>query len=308
MGFSRFLWFFSSWNPHFYFRCKCNDGSRMERYVDSNRRPFHPQSINNMPDTNAFYPQGNAARNMSLPGYPGNVSSNNSLVTTVSDSSGSSHIVRDYADGLLAESLPGFSGAHPDNAAAVEWSAAEQQMLQEGLVKYADEPNIVKYIKIAANLRDKTVREVALRCQWMMQQGNRRRQEEFHHVRKPTCRKDKLAESQSTSNLPPAIHDAAGYSYPAFQTGKNEGACGALSATATQLLDQNSRVLEQIDANLSCNKLQDNVNLFECSRKYIEEIKTILKKMPGGGSQLPELPPLLGEEQKNPRASTYKVQ
>lgn len=32
---------------------------------------------------------------------------------------------------------------------------------------YADEPNIMKYIKIAATLRDKTVRDVAMRCRWM---------------------------------------------------------------------------------------------------------------------------------------------
>lgn len=34
--------------------------------------------------------------------------------------------------------------------------------------RYADEPSIMRYIKIAATLRDKTVRDVALRCRWMM--------------------------------------------------------------------------------------------------------------------------------------------
>lgn len=33
--------------------------------------------------------------------------------------------------------------------------------------RYADEPSIMKYIKIAATLPDKTVRDVALRCRWM---------------------------------------------------------------------------------------------------------------------------------------------
>lgn len=33
--------------------------------------------------------------------------------------------------------------------------------------RYADEPSIMRYIKIAATLRDKTVRDVALRCRWM---------------------------------------------------------------------------------------------------------------------------------------------
>lgn len=36
------------------------------------------------------------------------------------------------------------------------------------ICRYASENNITKYVKIAASLRDKTVRDVALRCRWMM--------------------------------------------------------------------------------------------------------------------------------------------
>ena len=35
------------------------------------------------------------------------------------------------------------------------------------IFRYANEPGIMKYIKIAATLPDKTVRDVAMRCQWM---------------------------------------------------------------------------------------------------------------------------------------------
>lgn len=34
--------------------------------------------------------------------------------------------------------------------------------------RFGNEPSIMRYIKIAALLRDKTVRDVALRCRWMM--------------------------------------------------------------------------------------------------------------------------------------------
>lgn len=33
--------------------------------------------------------------------------------------------------------------------------------------RYANEPNMMKYIKISSSLRVKTVRDVALRCRWM---------------------------------------------------------------------------------------------------------------------------------------------
>ncbi|KAG8382616.1 hypothetical protein BUALT_Bualt05G0096000 [Buddleja alternifolia] len=42
--------------------------------------------------------------------------------------------------------------------------------------KYCNEPSILRYIKIAGTLRDKTVRDVALRCRWMTRK--RRKQED----------------------------------------------------------------------------------------------------------------------------------
>jgi len=35
------------------------------------------------------------------------------------------------------------------------------------MTSYANEPSIMKYIKIAAALPDKTVRDVAMRCRWL---------------------------------------------------------------------------------------------------------------------------------------------
>ncbi|GJN01357.1 hypothetical protein PR202_ga18619 [Eleusine coracana subsp. coracana] len=44
-----------------------------------------------------------------------------------------------------------------------DWSDQELSILKEGLVRYAREPNIMKYIKIAAMLPKRTIRDVALR-------------------------------------------------------------------------------------------------------------------------------------------------
>ncbi|RRT59525.1 hypothetical protein BHE74_00023843, partial [Ensete ventricosum] len=51
---------------------------------------------------------------------------------------------------------------------------------------YANEPNIMKYIKIAARLPDKTVRDVAMRCQLMTKKeiGKRRKLEDYHADKK----------------------------------------------------------------------------------------------------------------------------
>ncbi|XP_038977864.1 uncharacterized protein LOC120108352, partial [Phoenix dactylifera] len=65
---------------------------------------------------------------------------------------------------ILLEPVPGLKHGI---GLAVDWSYEELAELREGLDRYANEPNIMKYIKIAARLPDKTVRDVAMRCRWM---------------------------------------------------------------------------------------------------------------------------------------------
>ncbi|GER51855.1 hypothetical protein STAS_29273 [Striga asiatica] len=78
------------------------------------------------------------------------------------------------ATSFLVDSVPGLKH---DTGLATEWSIDEQYTLEEGLARCAREPNILRYIKIAATLRNKTVRDVALRCRWMT--GKRRKLEDM---------------------------------------------------------------------------------------------------------------------------------
>ncbi|KAK8265448.1 hypothetical protein V6Z11_D12G177800 [Gossypium hirsutum] len=141
-----------------------------------------------------------------------------------------------------------------DTGLAVEWSVDEQYVLKEGLEKYKKEPNIMKYIKIAATLPDKTVRDVALRSRWM--QRKRRKPEELNAGKRVNNRKDKLVESSSKMNMPSDLpQNTAPYPltmHPLDQNGRipSEGIFG----TTMHLLKQNSQVLSQITSNLSAYK------------------------------------------------------
>lgn len=88
------------------------------------------------------------------------------------------------ASSLLLDSVPGLKH---DVGLAVEWSVEEQCKLERGLVEFGNEPSIMRYIKIAALLRDKTVRDVALRCRWMMRK--RRKPEDLISGKKVYNRK-----------------------------------------------------------------------------------------------------------------------
>ncbi|KAI7724706.1 hypothetical protein M8C21_004583, partial [Ambrosia artemisiifolia] len=173
------------------------------------------------------------------------------------------------------------SGLKHDASLAVEWSVQEQLKLEKGLSIYADEPNIMKYIKIAATLRDKTVRDVALRCRWMM--SKRRKQDELKG-RKLKDNKDKLVELSSKPII--SSNSTMNAVAPFSVTMNNRIQSGgipleALNVSTRRLLEQNSQVLGQISANISALKLQDNVNLFNHAKNNLTAILNDMRYIPG---------------------------
>ncbi|CAO2812841.1 unnamed protein product [Amaranthus hypochondriacus] len=179
---------------------------------------------------------------------------------------------------LLLDSVPGLKH---DAGLAVEWTEEEQFKLEEALIKYKDEPSIMKYIKIAALLRDKTVRDVALRCRWMTRK--RRKQEEYHLGRKGNYRKDKFVESSSKTNMPSASIpnvNMTPYSHQSNQMDQNQRVkCQVLTSKAKQLLEQNVQAFNLINSNLSLLKLQNNIDLFRHARENINNVHAIINDM-----------------------------
>ncbi|XAR53198.1 hypothetical protein NMG60_11021651 [Bertholletia excelsa] len=220
--------------------------------------------------------------------YSGNSSiiNSNPGITQAGNSSGS----------LLVDSVPGLKH---DTGLAVEWSVEEQYKLEEGLVMYANEPSIMRYIKIAATLREKTVRDVALRCRWLTRK--RRKQEDHNLGKKVKDRKDKLVDSSCKTNISSAsTSNMAAYSFMVNHRDQNEHMpFEVLSGKTRQLLDQNYQVLGQISANLSTFKLHNNVDLFYRTRNNIAAILNDMKETPGIMGQMPPLPVDINEELAN---------
>ncbi|PSR88308.1 Histone H2A deubiquitinase [Actinidia chinensis var. chinensis] len=215
----------------------------------------------------------------------------------VNNNTGTSQTANSFGS-LLLDSVPGLKH---ETGFAVEWSVEEQYRLDEGLRKYASEPSIMRYIKIAALLRDKTVRDVALRCKWLTRK--RRKQEEHNLGKKMKDRKDKMMESSSKTNISSASaspSDRSPYSLIMNHLDHIEHMpLEALSGTARNLLEKNSQVLSQISANLSTLKLRDNIELFFCTRNNIAAILNDMREMPGIMSHMPPLPVFMNEELAN---------
>ncbi|GMH07076.1 hypothetical protein Nepgr_008916 [Nepenthes gracilis] len=230
-----------------------------------------------------YYLANNNAGNMIFSGNSGIINSGN----LVGSQAGNSHGT------VLFNSVPGLKH---DAGLATEWSAEEQYKLEEDLVRFADEPSIMRYIKIAATLPEKSVRDVALRCRWMTRK--RRKQEESYLARKGNYRKDKLAELSSKANLPStSMPNMAPYSFPLHQMDQEQRQmCRALSVEAKQLLELNDEAFSQIRSNLFSLKLQDNIGLLCRTRDNIDRVCGIMSEMPGRVRQMRELPVSINQE------------
>ncbi|XP_028766921.1 uncharacterized protein LOC114724680 isoform X2 [Neltuma alba] len=256
-------------------------GSALNQHAIS----FQSGSINNLSE---MVPMGTYFGLNSTSGliYSGNSSmiSSNSVISQANNSSGSS---------LLLDSVPGLKH---DTVLAVEWSVEEQYRLEEGLSRYSDEPSIMRYIKIAATLPDKTVRDVALRCRWMTRK--RRKPGEHNVGKKVNNGKDKPAMPSSETNLhlaPP--QSMVTYSHMSNHVDQSkrilyDGICGPMK----QLLEQNAQAFCQITANLSSYKFQENIDLFCQTRHNISTILNDMREMPGIMSQMPPLPVSINED------------
>uniref|UniRef100_A0A0D6R4F9 Myb-like domain-containing protein n=1 Tax=Araucaria cunninghamii TaxID=56994 RepID=A0A0D6R4F9_ARACU len=186
-----------------------------------------------------------------------------------------------------------------DPGLAQEWTADEQSMLEDGLQQFSSESNILKYIKIAALLPEKTVRDVALRCRWMSRKenGKRRKGDEQIATKKPN-RKEKFVDlSWKQSNHLIQQSDMVTCASPVFSM-DNEGVPSyeQIGGTTGHLLEQNAKAFEQITTNLAAYRIQENISLLCRARDNIGAILNDMKDMHGIMSQMPPLPVKLNED------------
>jgi len=181
-----------------------------------------------------------------------------------------------------------------DSGLDLEWSSSEQSTLNEGLERYADESsNIAKYVKIAALLPDKTVRDVALRCHWLIKNEDAKRKAEEQKAAKKAH--DKKENVEASSKQGQAVVPM--YMAPPPPTESDDGITyEAIGGTTGKLLEQNSKVIVQIKANLSACQVQENTDLLVQLRDNITAILNGMMSMPGIMSQMPPLPVKMNSE------------
>ncbi|CAI8592189.1 unnamed protein product [Vicia faba] len=184
---------------------------------------------------------------------------------------------------------------------SLDWTPEEQATLEDGLSKYASESNIVRYAKIAQQLNNKTVRDVALRVRWMNKKENSKRRKDDHNLsRKSKDKKERVSDPAAKSSQFSARPNVPPYAPPMIAMDNDDGIpYAAIGGPTAELLEQNARALSRVSANLSSLQIQDNINLLRQTRDNIIRIMNEMNDSPEVMKQMPPLPVKMNEELAN---------
>ncbi|XP_078440691.1 uncharacterized protein LOC144710725 isoform X2 [Wolffia australiana] len=193
---------------------------------------------------------------------------------------------------------------HPDPALdlrhdaglALSWSLEEQLLLEEGLARFSNEPSITKYVKIAATLQKKTVRDVAFRCKWMTKESRRRKKQDYsggkimkdHKVKEVDFSFGaRLATFNGPLDVPPRPF-MANHQDCSANGASSDGSESCITSSMRQLLDENAQVLCQIKDNLDSLKMDDNIRLLFHAKNNLASILDRMSKV----ARLAQMAPL----------------
>lgn len=182
---------------------------------------------------------------------------------------------------------------------SLDWTPGEQSKLEDLLTKYASDPYVMRYAKIAQDLRDKTVRDIALRCRWMNKKENGKRRKDDHNSRKSKDKKEKAIDSLPKSSHVANRSNGPPYVQPMMIESDDGISYKDIGGATGQLLEQSANALDQISANFSAFKIHENVELFCEARTYILSILNDFSDLPDIMKQMPPLPVKLNEDLAN---------
>ncbi|KAF8647459.1 hypothetical protein HU200_065371 [Digitaria exilis] len=198
----------------------------------------------------------------------------------------------------LAASAPKYKFV---TCSPADWTAHELATLEEGLLRYAREPNITKYIKIAAMLPTKTIRDVALRCCWTPgKESSSRNPDGYYAGKNMSYSKSKMAASTSVANIPmpppiTAFLLSLSLHHPS-QSSLVPMEVPVLDSATQHLLEENNQLLTQIASNIETFKTEENMDLFLLTNNNIRAILERMMETHSIMGRMPSLPVHVNEE------------
>ncbi|KAL4423702.1 hypothetical protein ABPG75_001003 [Micractinium tetrahymenae] len=208
----------------------------------------------------------------------------------------------------LPPPAPGFI-APPTFQVALDWTEEEQRALEAGLQRYPPEhfDLVQRYVKIAAMLPRKSVRDVALRARWTINQQllKKRKPGELPPgaaaagAKKPLGMAGGLLPPKAPQ-IPPVPMMSGMPSMPAAAAVPADSATNAvIGGPIAQLLEQNFAILNEFRSNMTDFKVHENTQLLVQFRDNILAIINAMEAMGGVMAQMPQLPVRLNVDLAN---------
>lgn len=186
------------------------------------------------------------------------------------------------------------------NVYNAEWTPHEQAALDQAAVKFPPEryQPFERYVRIAATLPRKGVRDVALRLRWLSQARKRKVSEDGPNKR---VRRDRCQSIFATQQKPPNMMPQWPQPQMPMPQLDDHGAStvGAVGGLVAQLLEQNLHILYQYKQNMHQFKVQENTELLVRFRDNILAVLNQMSSMDGVMSQMPQLPVRMNVELAN---------
>lgn len=172
------------------------------------------------------------------------------------------------SEGLLADG----------SGASLDWTDEEQRRLDEALERFplTTHPDpLDRYLQVAAQLPNKTVRDVTLRVQWISRNNGAKRKKGCEET---SSRRGKGVKNPNGKHAAVVVDDSA------------QAGVAQMHTFIAQLLDQNYVILNQFKANMSSFKVTENTELLVRYRDNMVAILHHLNNMPGIMTTMPPLP------------------
>ena len=188
------------------------------------------------------------------------------------------------------QSSSGGSG-HADWGVSLEWTDEEQKSLELLMNRYTPErmDPVQRYVRIAAALPRKSVRDVALRVRWTTQQRMKRRAGD--------AMKGGIGVSQNNPMM--SMNPCLGTVTPPTLPLQGQDGRQTVDGPIAYLLDANLSILNQFRTNMASFKVHENTQLLVQFRDNILQILHAMDSLGGVMAQLPQLPVRLNIEMAN---------
>ncbi|GJT57114.1 homeodomain-like protein [Tanacetum coccineum] len=151
---------------------------------------------------------------------------------------------------------------------SVNWSREEQSLLEELLARYASDTAILRYSKIALQLQDKTIRDVALRSRWMLNKEIKKKEirKQIKDKSNSSRRHKEIKEKPVNQEADPSFHAESNDNglpdaQPSTSMDNDDVISIAIGGVTGQLLDHINRAMDQVYANFST--FRENSDLLE---------------------------------------------